>query len=139
VNQHADHRQQEGGGKELGHAKDAHLGAQGLDQGQQHAADGELEQQQRYRRHQRQEVVARRDAPGEEQRQAEVKGGLLVEQSGGAAKRAGIRPGDIIVAVNGQSIAEIDQLRGIIAKSGKKAAILIERGDSRIFIPVDLG
>lgn len=83
--------------------------------------------------------VAVRPLTPEEQRQAEVKGGLLVEQSGGAAKRAGIRPGDIIVAVNGQSIAEIDQLRGIIAKSGKKAAILIERGDSRIFIPVDLG
>jgi serine protease Do len=83
--------------------------------------------------------VAVRPLTPEEQRQADVKGGLLVEQSGGAAGRAGIRQGDIIVAVNGQSIGDIDQLRGIIAKSGKKAAILIERGDSRIFVPVDLG
>ncbi|MBS1139327.1 MAG: Peptidase Do [Proteobacteria bacterium] len=83
--------------------------------------------------------VAVRPLTPEEQRQAEVKGGLLVEQSGGAAGRAGIRPGDIIVSVNGQPIGNVDQLRGIIAKSGKKAAILIERGDSRIFVPVDLG
>ena len=83
--------------------------------------------------------IAVRPLTPEEQRQAEVKGGLLVEQSGGAAGRAGIRPGDIIVSVNGQPITDIEQLRGIIAKSGKKAAILIERGDSRIFIPVDLG
>ncbi|PKO39087.1 MAG: peptidase [Betaproteobacteria bacterium HGW-Betaproteobacteria-6] len=83
--------------------------------------------------------VAVRPLTPEEQRQTEVKGGLLVEQSGGAAGRAGIRPGDIIVSVNGQPIGDIDQLRSIIAKSGKKAAILIERGDSRIFVPVDLG
>ena len=83
--------------------------------------------------------VAVRPLTPEEQRQAEVKGGVLVEQSGGAAAKAGIRPGDIIVSVNGQPIADIEQLRGIIAKSGKKAAILVERGDSRIFVPVDLG
>lgn len=83
--------------------------------------------------------VAVRPLTQEERRQAEVKGGLLVEQAGGAAARAGIRPGDIILSVNGQPIADVEQLRGIIAKAGKKAAILVERGDSRIFVPVDLG
>lgn len=83
--------------------------------------------------------VAVRPLTAEEKRQAEVKGGLLVEQAGGAAARAGIRPGDIILSVNGQPIDSVDQLRGVIAKSGKKAAILLERGDSRIFVPVDLG
>jgi len=83
--------------------------------------------------------VAVRPLTPEERRQAEIKGGLLVEQASGAAARAGIRPGDIIVSVNGQPIADVDQFRGIIAKSGKKAAILVERGDSRIFVPVDLG
>ncbi len=83
--------------------------------------------------------VAVRPLTAQEQRLAEVKGGLLVEQSGGAAGRAGIRPGDIIIAVNGRPIDDIEQLRNIIAKSGKKAAILIERGESRLFVPVDLG
>jgi serine protease Do len=83
--------------------------------------------------------VAVRELTPEEQRRADVKGGVLVEQAGGPAARAGIRPGDIIVSVNGQPIASPEQLRGIIAKSGKKAAILLERGDSRLFVPVELG
>ena len=41
--------------------------------------------------------------------------------------------------MNGQAIDSVEQLRGIIAKAGKKAAILVERGDSRLFVPVDLG
>jgi serine protease Do len=64
--------------------------------------------------------VAVRPLTAQEQRLAEVKGGLLVEQSGGAAGRAGIRPGDIIIAVNGRPIDDIEQLRNIIAKSGKR-------------------
>ncbi len=83
--------------------------------------------------------VAVRPLTPDEKRQAEVKGGVIVEQANGAAARAGIRPGDIILSVNGQPIDSVEQLRGIIAKSGKKAAILVERGDSRIFVPVDLG
>ncbi len=83
--------------------------------------------------------VAVRPLTPEERRQAETNGGVLVEQAGGAAARAGIRPGDIIVSVNGQAIADVEQLRGVIAKSGKRAAILVERGNSRLFVPVDLG
>ena len=83
--------------------------------------------------------VAVRPLTPEERRQAETRGGLLVEQANGAAARAGIRPGDIILSVNGQAIDSVEQLRGIIAKAGKKAAILVERGDSRLFVPVDLG
>ena len=83
--------------------------------------------------------VAVRPLTPEERRQAETKGGVIVEQANGAAARAGIQPGDIILSVNGQTIDSVEQLRGIIAKAGKKAAILLERGDSRLFVPVDLG
>ena len=83
--------------------------------------------------------VAVRPLTAEERRQAEIKGGVIVEQAGGAAARAGIQPGDIILSVNGQTISDVEQLRSAIAKSGKKAAILIERDDSRLFVPVDLG
>jgi serine protease Do len=82
--------------------------------------------------------VAVRPLTPEERRQAETKGGVIVEQANGAAARAGIQPGDIILSVNGQTIDSVEQLRGIIAKAGKKAAILVERGDSRLFVPVDL-
>lgn len=83
--------------------------------------------------------VAVRPLTPEEQRQAELKGGLLVQDVSGAAARAGIQPGDIIVSVNGERVGSADQLRSLVGKAGKKVAILIERGDSRIFVPVDLG
>ncbi|MDE2440517.1 MAG: DegQ family serine endoprotease [Betaproteobacteria bacterium] len=83
--------------------------------------------------------VAVRPLTPEEKRQAEVTSGLLVEQSSGSAERAGIQPGDIILSVNGQPVGSVDQLRSAIVSAGKKAAILVERGDSRIFVPVDLG
>jgi len=83
--------------------------------------------------------VAVRPLSPEEKRRADVRGGLLVEEASGAAARSGIRPGDIIVSVNDQAIDSVDQLRNAIAKAGKKAAILVERGEARIFVPVDLG
>lgn len=83
--------------------------------------------------------VAVRPLTPDERRRAEVRGGLVVEQATGAAARAGIQPGDVILSVNGQPVSDVDQLRNALSKAGKKAAILLERGDSRLFVPVDLG
>lgn len=83
--------------------------------------------------------VAVRALTPEEQRQAEVTGGVLVQNASGPAAKAGIQPGDIILSVNGERITGVEQLKAVLAKAGKKAAILIERGDSRLFVPVDLG
>lgn len=83
--------------------------------------------------------VAIRPLTPEEQRQAETNGGVLVQEVSGPAARAGIQPGDIIVSVNGERVSGAEQLRSLIAKAGKRVAILVERGDSRIFVPVDLG
>ena len=65
--------------------------------------------------------------------------GLMVEQASGPAARAGIRPGDVVLAVNGTAVQSVAQLRALVAKSGKTLALLIQRDDSKIFIPVDLG
>lgn len=75
----------------------------------------------------------------EEQTRAEVKGGVLVQNASGAAARAGIQPGDIILSINGEPVAKAEQLRSLLAKAGKRVAVLIERGDARIFVPVELG
>lgn len=73
---------------------------------------------------------------------AEVEGGrgLVVEDvADGPAARAGIQPGDVIVAANGEPVVSIDQLRSRVDKAGKSVALLIQRGDRRIFVPVRIG
>lgn len=63
--------------------------------------------------------------------------GLLVMQSSGAAKKAGILEGDIIVNVNGIAMKNISDLSRILEKSSK-LRVLVQRRDGRIFIPVRL-
>ncbi len=83
--------------------------------------------------------VAVRPLNADEQRQSGVKEGLLVEDVSGPAARAGIQPGDVILSVNGTSIRSVDQLRSLMSKAGKHVAILVQREEARIFVPVDLG
>jgi len=63
----------------------------------------------------------------------------LVENSTGPAARAGIQPGDVVLSVNGTLVSNVDQLRGMIDKAGKHVALLIQREDAKIFVPVNLG
>ena len=75
----------------------------------------------------------------EEKRQADVPGGgLFVEKTSGTAARAGIRVGDIILSVNGEPVSQVEQLRQLVGKASKRVALLVLRGESKIFIPVDL-
>jgi serine protease Do len=66
-------------------------------------------------------------------------GGLVVEQATGAAADAGILAGDVILSFNGHPVQSADQLKGLIAKSGGNAALLVQRGRNRLFVPVELG
>jgi serine protease Do len=83
--------------------------------------------------------VAVRPLSPEESRQAQLKGGLVVEDASGAAARSGIQPGDIIVAVNGAQVGSAAELQKLIGQSGKQLAVLVQRGDEKIFLPVKLG
>ena len=83
--------------------------------------------------------VAVRALTPEEKRQANVASGVLVEQAEGAALRAGIQAGDVIVAVNGTPVTSVTQLRSIVAARGNRLAVLVQRGDAQLFIPVGMG
>jgi serine protease Do len=83
--------------------------------------------------------VAVRPLTPEEKSNDSVDHGLLVEQAGGAAENAGIQPGDVILAVNGRPVGSAEQLKQMIAQAGNSIALLIQRDDAQIFVPVDLG
>ena len=83
--------------------------------------------------------VAVRPLSPDEKKSNDLASGVVVENAGGAAARAGVRPGDVIVAVNNTPVQNVDELKGLIAKSGKTVALLIQRGEARIFVPVNLG
>jgi serine protease Do len=74
----------------------------------------------------------------DEQQQAGIEGGLLVVGVAGPAARAGIQPGDVILQVNGTPIRSVEQLRALTAKSAKHLAVLVQREDARLFLPLDL-
>ncbi len=76
----------------------------------------------------------------EERKQADIAAGLLVENVGdGPANRAGVRPGDVILSVNGDRMDSIEKLRSLVSKSGKRLALLILRGKQQMFVAVNLG
>jgi len=75
----------------------------------------------------------------EERSQAGVAAGLVVEGSSGPAAAAGIEPGDVVLSADGTPITSVEQLRSIAAKHTDVIALLIQRGDQRIFVPVRVG
>ncbi len=83
--------------------------------------------------------VAVRPLTDEEKREAELADGLVVEGVGGPAAKAGIRRGDVILSVNGTQVKNVEQLRTVISGAGKTVALLVQRNDARIFIPVEIG
>ncbi len=74
-----------------------------------------------------------------ERDQAGVPGGLVVEDATGRAAEAGIQQGDVVLAVDGTPVQSVEQLRKLLHEHDNRVALLIQRGDSRIFVPVELG
>lgn len=71
---------------------------------------------------------------------ADADNGLVVEGAGGAAARAGIQPGDVILAFNNKPVKSVKELRDLVDKAdGKTVALLIQRRNIRTYVPVDIG
>jgi len=83
--------------------------------------------------------LAVRPLTPQERQQNDGKGGLLVENVSGAAAHAGVQPGDIVLSLNGKPVHSASELRAQVEKSGKHVALLIQRNDRQLFVPIDLG
>ncbi len=65
--------------------------------------------------------------------------GLVIEQVSGPAAQAGLRPGDLIMAVNGTPVKNVEDLKRVVGKIKGTAALLIRRGDASLFVPLEIG
>ncbi|HYP68909.1 MAG TPA: DegQ family serine endoprotease [Thiobacillaceae bacterium] len=84
--------------------------------------------------------LALSELSAEQRRALKLSNGLLVEDVTGDAVRAGIREGDVILAVNNTSVKTVDEFRRLIqaVPKGKSAAILVRRGDGTLYIPLKI-
>jgi len=75
----------------------------------------------------------------EAERAAGLSDGVRVTAVEGAAERAGLRPGDVVVSVDRQPVNEPRRLGELTRKTGKPLAFLVERDGERIYVPVKVG
>jgi serine protease Do len=75
----------------------------------------------------------------DEQQEMHTKGRLVVEDVSGPALAAGLQAGDVVLGVNGSGVSSVADLKREVARAGRSVALLIQREDAQIYIPVDLG
>ncbi|HYL03718.1 MAG TPA: DegQ family serine endoprotease [Steroidobacteraceae bacterium] len=74
----------------------------------------------------------------QEKEQADTQGSLVVEEVAGAAAAAEVAPGDIILGVNGHRVHSVKELEEAAKAAGRSVALLIQREDAQIFVPLRL-
>ena len=76
----------------------------------------------------------------EHRKELALSGGLLVEDAQGAAAKAGIRRGDVLLAINNQDVKSVDQLNQLLGQfeKARSVALLIRRGDGALYVPLRL-
>ncbi|HUF20380.1 MAG TPA: Do family serine endopeptidase [Burkholderiales bacterium] len=84
--------------------------------------------------------LALRNLTPAEREQLNTVNGVVVENAIGAAARAGIRRGDIILGVNDKPVKSVEELQGMVSQvQGGRVALLIQRNNVRTYIPVPVG
>ena len=81
--------------------------------------------------------LALSDLSESQRRELKVEAGVRVDRVQGAAASAGVRRGDVIVAVNSQEVSSVDQFRSLMDgfDKGRIVAILVRRGGNSVYIP----
>jgi serine protease Do len=75
----------------------------------------------------------------DEKREAKLDAGMVVEDVDGAAARAGIQQGDVLLAINGKTVQSVEQVKSVLAGKPKSVALLVQRDGEKIFVPVKIG
>jgi serine protease Do len=83
--------------------------------------------------------LAVRQLDPKEQQEMHTRGRLLIEDVTGPALAAGLQAGDVVLGVNGAGVTTVAELKREVARAGHSLALLIQREDAQIYVPVDIG
>jgi len=86
-------------------------------------------------------IAVRPLTDSEQQKLGLDNGGLLVGKVGpGPMAKAGVKPGDILLKLDGKQLTSIEQLKQLVADlpRGKPVPLQIRRGDGRLFVSLTL-
>ena len=83
--------------------------------------------------------LAVRPLDPKEQQQMHTRGHLLVEDVSGPALAAGLQAGDVVLGVNGAGVGSVADLKREVERAGHSVALLIQRDEAQIYVPVDIG
>jgi serine protease Do len=75
----------------------------------------------------------------DERRQDGVDHGLLVEDATGPAALAGVRAGDVLLALDGKPVASVEQFREMLGDHPKQVALLVDRNGQPLYVALSLG
>lgn len=81
------------------------------------------------------------DLTDAQKRALKLDGGVRVEAAEGAAARAGLREGDVILALGNTDITDLKQFASVAAnleKAGKNISALVRRGDGVTWVVIRL-
>ena len=81
-----------------------------------------------------------KEAPPQQRKKMNGKKGLLVVDAQGSAAAAGIRRGDIILALNNSEVESVEAFAKEVASipNGKTVAVLVLRNDETLYVPVKI-
>ncbi len=76
------------------------------------------------------------DLTAEQRKELDITGGVLVEEASGAAAKAGLQNGDVILSINNSEIHSVQEFNQTLAHLDPKKmlALLVKRGDNAEFM-----
>lgn len=83
--------------------------------------------------------LAVRELTPEEARRMNGEKGLFVERAEGPAAAAGLRRGDVILAIGSTPVSSVEQLVELSKQAGKTVALLVQRDNQRTYVPLQTG
>lgn len=73
-----------------------------------------------------------------ELRAADARYGLMVEGVQAEADKAGIAPGDILLAINQVPVTSVEQARALLVQAKDSVALLVQHGSDKSFFALSL-